>query len=96
MKIKAKYRRMSEVYTLFSNEWDGLDFSPSALEEMFLYESMGVPIQTKMNGYFYGKQWMDVHLAMWKEDIQSGILRIEELYDGKLPKWWLDKNFKES
>ena len=38
---------------------------------------------------------MDVQLAMWKEDIEHGLLDIGELYDDPtFPHWWLDKIFK--
>jgi hypothetical protein len=43
------------------------------------------------NGFYIGKQWMGVSIAMWKEDIHKGYLRRSELYeDPNLPHWWLD------
>lgn len=91
MKIKTKYRRMAEIYRLFSQEWE-LDFGENSLKEMHEYESKGIPMSSGNNGYFYGKQWMDVQITMWKEDIKSDIISLEEIYaDPKFPHWWLDK-----
>lgn len=61
--------------------------------EMFNYESRGSPITNpRKNGYFVGKQWMDVHIKMWQEDLKKGYLTRKELYDDSIfPNWWLDK-----
>jgi hypothetical protein len=41
-----------------------------------------------------GKKWMNVTVAMWKEDIEQFNLRKYELYeDARFPHWWLDKVF---
>ncbi len=85
---------MVEVYRIFSRQWDHmLDYSEDSLLEMYEYESFGTPIKDhQRNGYFIGKQWMDVNVSMWKEDIQKGILFRCELYnDPTFPHWWLDK-----
>ena len=59
---------------------------------MFLYESNGIPLKNKENGYYWGKKHMDVTLEMWKTDLKTGLLFKHELYeDEKFPKWWLDK-----
>lgn len=38
---------------------------------------------------------MDITIAMWREDIQQGLLTKFELYeDPNLPDWWLDRVLK--
>jgi len=55
---------------------------------MFLYESNGIPLKNKENGYYWGKKHMDVTLEMWKTDLKTGLLFKHELYeDEKFPKW---------
>lgn len=62
--------------------------------ELFNSESCGTPVSDN-NGYALGKKWMNVTIAMWKEDIKHGLLFKEELYeDGNYPHWWLDSIFK--
>jgi hypothetical protein len=70
------------------------DFSDQALIELFNHESYGTPLSPN-NGYALGKKWLNVHVAMWKEDIRDGFLFKKELYDDpKFPHWWLDSIFK--
>jgi len=62
--------------------------------ELFNNESYGTPLSSK-NGFALGKKWLNVHVKMWREDIQTGILFKKELYeDPKFPHWWLDSIFK--
>lgn len=85
---------MSKVYSIFSSEWENiLDFSETSLKEMYDYESRGTPISNKRkNGYYVGKQHMDIQIEMWRKDLQEGILTRRELYeDSKFPNWWLNK-----
>ncbi len=83
---------MAEIYKIFSKDFSELVYDDNALEEMFLYESRGIRINNPRNGYLAGKQWMDVNIAMWKEDIHTSLLTKEELYlDETFPHWWLDK-----
>ena len=84
---------MSEVYKVFSRQWEHtLDYSEDSLVEMFNHESYGAPISDiNRNGYYVGKQWLNVHVQMWKEDILKGYLFKQELYEDPLfPHWWLD------
>ena len=87
---------MAELYRYFAKDWEHvLDFSDEALLEMFNSESYGTPVVPK-NGYLVGKQWLNVNVAMWKEDIAGGTLFKWELYaDENLPDWWLDGIFKK-
>lgn len=86
---------MSEVYEVFANDWkDCCDFSDEALIELYNYESYGGRVSPR-NGYHVGKKWLNVTVAMWKEDIRDGNLFKKELYDDpKFPHWWLDSVLK--
>lgn len=96
MKITGKYIRMSEIYKRFANDWQGLDFSQEALEQMYLHDSNGTVkfnISETKNGYFIGKYWMSVTINMWKEDIKKGLLLVNELLEGEdaFPEWFIKK-----
>lgn len=93
--LTGKFKRMCEVYTIFSKDWQHiLDHTDQAKIELFNHESYGTPISNN-NGYSVGKKWLNVHVSMWKEDIQKGLLFKRELYaDKKFPHWWLDSIFK--
>lgn len=86
---------MCEVYRIFSKDWEHLhDYSDQSLVELFNHESFGSPISSK-NGFYLGKKWLNVHVEMWLEDIQKGLLFKSELYaDPKFPHWWLDSIFR--
>lgn len=83
---------MLEVYEVFSKDWSHTHrFDEEAAVELFNHESYGKPL-TPLNGYALGKKWMDVFLAMWRQDIEEGNLFKFELYtSGEFPEWWLDK-----
>ena len=90
---------MAQLYKHFSGGVG--DLSEQSAQEMFLYESRGIGglkttiFSAKLNGYVYGKWLLDITVAMWKEDIKTGLLTIKELYEDKnLPNWWLDSVFK--
>lgn len=86
---------MCEVYKLFAQDWEQCcDFSEEMKLELFYSESYGDPVSDR-NGYYVGKRWLNVNVAMWLEDIQKGYLHKSELYDDeKIPNWWLDKILK--
>lgn len=87
---------MSEVYRIFSRHWEHvLDFSDDSLIELYNSESYGGYV-SKKNGFGVGKTYLNVHVKMWKEDIEKGLLRKQELYEDELfPHWWLDSIFKK-
>jgi len=86
---------MSVLYRQFAEGWDNLDFSDESLIEMFNSESYGAPVNQKSNGYYVGKHWLNVNVAMWKEDRDKGHLVISELYDDpRFPHDWLDRVLK--
>lgn len=96
MKIPNKYRKHAELYKRIASDWD-CDFSEEALYEFFIKESLGKGdfnqqdgiflCDKKLNGYAVGKRWLDITVAMWKEDIQNGWIKeygwynfLKELY----------------
>lgn len=88
---------MCDVYRIFSRQWDHmLDYSEDARFALYENESRGIPIPNReTNGYLVGKQWLSVHVEMWKEDLLAGHLIKHELYeDGTFPHWWLDSALK--
>lgn len=93
--VSNKFKRMAELYKYFARHWEHvLDFSDNALLEMFNSESYGTKVNPK-NGYLVGKQWLNVTVTCWKEDIALGSLFVRELYeDGNFPEWWLDGIFR--
>ncbi len=88
---------MCDIYRIFSKDWEHLhDFSDQSMIELFNHESYGLPISPK-NGFALGKKWLNVHVKMWIEDIEGGLLFKKELYeDPKFPHWWLDSIFKNT
>lgn len=87
---------MCEIYIIFAQDWkDCLDFSDQSKIDLFNHESFGSQIN-KNNGFYVGKKYLNVHVKMWKEDIDSGLLFEFELYkDEKFPHWWLDSILKK-
>lgn len=94
-KVSSKFSRMSEVYKVFSKDWQHMLFySEESKLELFNHETFGRTV-SKTNGYYVGKKWLNVHVEMWKEDIENELLYKIELYeDPKFPHWWLDSIFK--
>lgn len=99
------WRRMEPIYRYFGEGNDNLDFNEASAVESYLFETHGTgnlkqgvfaPGQSRFNGFAIGKHWMDVTIKMWLQDLQDGILRLEELYE-EFPQWhwWLDKMVKK-
>lgn len=67
---------MAGIYKIFSQAWEqSLCFSSENLEAMYRYESFGEPMSDpQLNGFYQGKKWLDVQVAMWKQDILDGFL----------------------
>ncbi len=95
---------MCGIYRIFADEFEGLDFSDTAMLEMFNAETYGGITPSFLNGFAQGKKWLSVQIAMWKKDIityssfgqLSRTLFVEELYeDSKYPHWWLDSIFNK-
>lgn len=81
---------MSELYRLFASNMGELDFSDEALLSMYNYESYGTALSPK-NGFAVGKQYLNLQVTMWREDLRRGWLFKHELYeDERFPHWWLD------
>ena len=90
-KITPRWWKMADMYRRFAADYPQADFGPAAAREMYLYESTGVKLGmlATWNGFALGKKWMDVTAAMWREDIQSKMLRVEELQADGFPDWFL-------
>jgi len=88
---------MCEVYRYFSRDYIQIaDYSDESMLELFLSESYGDVHCKPTNGFYIGKRWLNVTVAMWKEDMDNGTLFKKELYDDpNIPNWWLDKIFKQ-
>jgi hypothetical protein len=93
--LTGRFKRIAVIYRQFGEAWTGLDWSDQAMIDMYNHEALGLPLDERKNGYFIGKQWAGVTVAMWKEDIEKGELTVRELYeDPRLPHWWLDRVLK--
>lgn len=92
--MKPKYHDICEVYKIFARSWEHVcDFSEEAKRAMYEFETHGKAISKskKHNGYQLGKQYMDVTIAMWKEDYGSGLLsKYDLLNDDTFPEWWIE------
>lgn len=105
MKISKRWRKIAEVYKHFAKGATRTgfvcDFSENAAREMYIFESQGRGRIKPDNGFAIGKKWLDVTVAMWREDLKANppMLYAAELYsDPNLPDWWLDNvvgQFKE-
>lgn len=81
---------MSELYRHFAREMGELDFSDEALVNLYNTESYG-GVLTPKNGFAVGKQYLNLQVTMWREDIRRGWISKQELYkDENYPEWWLD------
>lgn len=87
---------MCEIYKHFSKDWTHCcDYSEESMLELYISESYGDVHCKPNNGYYIGKKYLNLTVAMWLEDIEKGLLFKSELYDdSQLPDWWLDKIFK--
>lgn len=82
---------MSELYKLFGASMaEKLDFSDDSLLALYNHESYGTGLNEN-NGYAFGKKYLNVQVAMWREDLLRGWISKAELYeDERFPTWWLD------
>lgn len=70
---------MSELYSLFASEMGDLDFSDEALLSLYNHESYGTQLSPR-NGFAVGKQYLNVQVTMWREDLRRGWIFKHELY----------------
>lgn len=104
--MTIKFRKMCEIYRIFSRNWD-CDISNKAMQEMFEFETYGrgsIEISgfnttgKRANGYAVGKKWLNVMVSEWIDEMEKygWIDVIERLYSDPLfPKWWLNDIFRE-
>ena len=90
MKLGKNWRRMADIYQRFAPP--GTDLSPAAAAAMYQHESFGEPLANpSTNGFNIGKKWMDITIAMWREDIPARVLTVQELQDDGYPDWFLKR-----
>lgn len=88
--VSKKFKRMAELYRFFGSDKGVLDFSDEALLNLYNVESYGGQLLPK-NGFAVGKQYLNLQVTMWREDLRRGWLFKHELYeDERFPHWWLD------
>lgn len=83
--VSKKFLETAEMYKYFCKNYSEMDLSDEAMLAAYNKETYGVPKMQDLplnNGFRYGKQFLDVTLAMWSEDILIGNLRPLELIDG--------------
>lgn len=84
---------MSKLYEHFGSDFrDYLDFSEDALYEIYAHESEGKKV-SHTNGYYAGKRWLNVTVAMWKEDLWVTLFPWELGTDPNYPRWFLESVF---
>jgi len=102
MRYSERYNRMCEIYKASIEDYnlEKFDWSEDAKRIMYEYESKGLHKKilgntiffddTKPNGYFFGKKYMDITIKSWIND--GGITEAEmlEIY----PKIFVDKLLK--
>lgn len=86
---------MADLYKHFASLVSNtLDFSEAAEISLYNHESYGTPLSPN-NGFAVGKQYLNLQVTMWREDLRRGWLFRSELYsDEKYPHWWLDQVLK--
>ena len=97
MKISKKYIKIADSYLYFAGKnYVSYDYSYEALERMYMFETFGKPrvkfneVQEngRYNAYSVGKHWMDVTIAMWREDLIKGdLIKFELLDDPEIPEF---------
>jgi hypothetical protein len=89
-----------EEYQLhFCKRKNEYDFSDEAAWEMYQFESTGTPklylTSETTNGFLVGKHWMDVTIKMWQEDLDKGLLTMNELYY-EYDEWFIKRMLTKS
>lgn len=93
--VSNKFKRMSELYRYFAVSMSSkLDFSDVALLSLYNHESYGTSLSPN-NGFAVGKQYLNLQVTMWREDLRRGWLAKHELHEDPIfPHWWLDSVLK--
>jgi len=86
-----KYTLISDAYKYYASDFNA-DFSEEARIAFYNFETFGQPTikynqqyNGQYNGYAVGKHWLDVNLAMYREDIAIGNLTKHEIYNSDVP-----------
>ena len=99
--ISRNWLEKAKIYKIFAKGITELDFSNKSACDMYEYETFGQGnlgsniFDNTDNGFFWGKQRMDVTLKMWVQGIKEGLLTKAELFaDSKFPNKWLKEVLK--
>lgn len=93
VRVSARFQAMAPIYEQFGRMVaPQRDYSPEALLAQYRHESLGERLPPG-NGFAIGKQQLNLHVTMWREDIAAGLLTRAELDAGepRFPGWWLDE-----
>lgn len=103
MKIGKKFLKMVPLYKMFAQNLPGVTFTQQDLEEAYRVETHGSkakngPSGYHTNGYIWGKQYLNLQVTSWKEDIRDCYVHMWEIYED--PKFipftgWLDNIFRD-
>ena len=93
--VSPKFKRMAELYRLFAAGFGENDFAEAAMVSLYNHESYGTDLSAK-NGFAVGKQYLNVQVTMWREDLRAGLISRKDLYDDeRFPAEWLDSVLKD-
>lgn len=95
MKLSRKQRKELEAIEFFMPDWCTFEpYTDEDLETFFAWSDRGIPYlvneDNKLSGLaslHYGKQYRDLHITMYLDDIKNGQLFRQELSD--MPEWVL-------
>lgn len=101
VRVPVTYVVASLRYLWMARGWTGLDSSNDALWRAFQFETQGQslpPGDSLRNAYLVGKRYLNLQVQSWREDIRSGLLLREELYEEPSPwsKKFLDEVLKDA
>lgn len=88
MKIFDKTHKISKNFLYAASAYRRMikdspfDFSLDSLKEQYNFETHGIPVKNKNNGYAVGKKFLDVTLSAMIEDYKEGLFDKKELCDG--------------
>lgn len=98
--MTSSWRKKARLYKQFDFHPEiPKDYSEQAAEQMFQYESTGkcnlsstLFHHGNVNGYYYGKRWMDWQISAWREGIRQRLFNKFELWEdlrARFPFSWI-------
>lgn len=99
VRLGKNFLKMLPVYAYFAPE--ECTFTEEDAIEAYRIETYGIkprpPVFKSKNGYYWGKQRLNLQVTSWMEDMEKGYIFFWELYED-MPEelhWWLDSVFKD-